>query len=198
MMTIHHRAATHQDLSALTKGRGSLGRNLVTVSLPVSAVVFATVFAIWRSVPAAAAIAGGIFLASLLANLSFFRKVQGRSALRTDPKAVEVLDVSASRVFDIEPVGDNAPAFCFFVDPTQALLLVGQWLLDYHAFPSSSFRLHCWAKTREPIRIELTGPPLTAEPSIVRLTPHHRVRKIQIFDATPETLQRDLDRALIS
>lgn len=197
MLTIDHRAATDHDLSALTKGRGSLGRNLVTVSLPVSAVVFAIVLAIWRSVPVAATLGVAIFLASLLSNVFFFRKIQRRAPLQTDPNAIEVLDVSAPRVLDIEPVGDNAPAFCFFVDATQAVLLVGQWLLDYGAFPSSSFRLHYWAKSREPIRIELTGSHLTAEHSTVRLTPRHRIRKIQVFAATPETIQQDLDRALI-
>lgn len=198
MMTIHHRAATEQDLAALTQGRGSLARNLATVSLPVSAVVFAVVFAIWRSVPVAGAAAVGIFLASLVSNVSFFRRMQRRTALKTDAGAVEVLDVSASRVLEIEPIGDNAPAWCFFIDPNRALLLVGQWLLDYHVFPSSSFRLHCWANTRKPIRIESTGPALAAEHSAVQLRPAHHFRKIEVFDATRETLQQDLDRALTS
>lgn len=195
MMTAYRRSADDVDLKALTYEHGSLWRNLVTVSLPAAALVFGFVYVVWRSVLTASITATGLFLASLLSNVRFFRDVKRRENLKKDSNAVEVLEVSASRVLDIEPLGDNAPALCFFVGEGKALLLVGQWL-EYDSFPAESFRLHRWADTREPIRIEVTGRPLKAAHSTVRLRPGHRFGKIEMLDATSETLQDDLDRVL--
>jgi hypothetical protein len=98
---------------------------------------------------------------------------------------------------DIQALGDNAPAFCFFVDEGKGLLLIGQWLLEYDSFPSNSFRIHRWSDTKQPIRIEVTGQHIDAEPSSVRLTTGYRFGKLELIDAMPETLQDDLDRSLI-
>ncbi|MGB7844276.1 MAG: hypothetical protein WBL63_01575 [Candidatus Acidiferrum sp.] len=113
-----------------------------------------------------------------------------------DSTAVEVFDVSASRVLDVEHLGSNGPASCFFVDDGKALLLVGQWLLEYASFPNKSFRLYRRSDTKKPIRIEVIGNRVEPEHSTVRLLPNYRVTKVQMFDATPETLQEDLGRAL--
>jgi hypothetical protein len=195
MITIHYRPANDLDLKALTEGRGSLAHNVMTVSLPVAALVFGFVYIIWHSLPVAGMVAVGLFFASLASNLSFFRKVERPRSLEKDSTAVEVFETSAQRVLDIEPLGDNAPALCFFVGDRKALLLVGQWLLEYDSFPAESFRVHRWRETKECIRIEVTGPQIEPEHSTARLRPSHRFRQLQIIDAAPETLQQDLDRA---
>ena len=171
-------------------------RNVATRSFPVAAVVFGAVYMIWRSSLAAGVVAVSLFAASLLSNVRFFRKVKQRQSLKTDSAAVEVWEVSAQRVLDIEPLGDNAPAFCFFVGNGKALLLVGQWLLEHDLFPAQSFRLHRWRDNQESIRLEVTGPEIEPEHSTVRLRPSYRFGQLELIDATPETLQEDLDRAL--
>jgi len=196
MISIHHRAADDLDLEALTEGRGSLLRNVVTASLPGTAIVFGIVYLIWRSVMAAAVVGVGLFAGSLVSNIRFFRKVRLRQSLKADSTAVEVWEVSAQRVLDIEPLGDNAPALCFFTGDRKALLLVGQWLLEQDSFPALSFRLHRWRETQECIRIEVAGPQIEPEHSTVRLRSSHRFGKVELIEAGPETLQEDLDRAL--
>jgi hypothetical protein len=196
MIAIYNRAASDLDLQALTEARGSLAHNVATVSLPVAALVFALIYMIWRSYLAAAVVAGSLFVASLRSNISFFRRVRRRRLLKADNSAVEVLEASAHRVVDIEALGDNSPALCFFVGDGKALLLVGQWLLNYDSFPAESFRIHRWTDSKECIRIEATGPHIEAEHSHVRLRPSHRFRELELIDANPETLQEDLDRAL--
>jgi hypothetical protein len=109
-----------------------------------------------------------------------------------------VLEVSASRVLDLEPLGDDAPAFCFFVEERTALLLVGQWLLPYDSFPTLTFRVHRWSDTKEPIFIEANGPQIEPEPSGVQLRRNHSYGKIELIEAAPETLQNDLDRVLVA
>lgn len=196
MITIHYRAANDLDLKASTEGRGSLVHNLATASLPAAALALGIVYMIWRSALAAGVVAIGLFVASLLSNIFFFRKVRRRSLLKEDGTAVEVFEASADRVLDIEPLGDNAAALCFFVGDRKALLLVGQWLLKYDSFPAESFRLHRWRVTKDCIRIEVTGSQIKAEHSTVRLRPSYRFRELELIDAVPETLQEDLDRAL--
>jgi hypothetical protein len=144
----------------------------------------------------AGAVATLLLLTSLISNIRFFSNVRRRLDLTKDTNAVELFEVSASQVLDLEALGDNAPAFCFFVGEGKALLLVGQWLLPYDPFPAKSFRIRRWADNKKPIRIEITGESLPAANSTVRLRPGHRFGKIELFDARPETLQDDLDRAL--
>jgi hypothetical protein len=195
MIKTYYRAAVDLDLKALAGEAGSLGRNLILYSLPVASLLFVAVYLIWHSVWAAAGIGAGLFIASLISNLSFFREMKRREGLKADAKAVETLEVSASRVLDLEFVGDHGPAYCFFVGDGKALLLVGQWLLQTASFPCVSYRLHRWSDTKRPIRIEPIGPPIEAEHSSVRLKPDYRSKGIELFDAAPETLQQDLGRA---
>lgn len=195
MIRIYQRATNNTDLAALTRGRGSLKRNLLTVSLPIAIVVFGVVYLKWRSGWVAAGIAAGLFIASLVSNIRFFRKSRHRGRQMADDKAVETLEVSATRILDIEFVGDQGPAYCFFVDEGKALLLVGQWLLECPSFPSANFRLHCWSDNRKPIRIEPLGPTVQAEHSTAHLKREYRFKPIELLRAAPETLQRDLDNA---
>ncbi len=105
------------------------------------------------------------------------------------------MEIQASRVLGIEPLGSHDPALVFFAGDGKALLLVGQWLLSYRSFPSTSFRLYQWADTKKPIRIEPTGRRISPEHSTVQLRPSYRFADVEVFEATPETLQNDLDRA---
>jgi hypothetical protein len=195
MISIYQRAADDLDLDALTEGRGSLVRNLAMISLPSAAVALGIVYAIWRSFLAAGVVAAALFAASLFSNIVFFRKVNRHRLLKADTTAVEVFEVAAQRVLDIEPLGDDAPALCFFVGERKALLLVGQWLLKHEAFPAASFRLYRWRDSKKCIRIEVTGSQIETEHSTVQLQPSYRLRQIELIDAAPETLQEDLDRA---
>ena len=195
MIGIYQRAANNLDLAAMTRGRGSLMRNLLTVSLPFAAVLFGVVYFKWRSARVAGGAAAGVFIASSISNVLFFRKRKQRERQKTDARAVETLEVSASGVLDIEFVGDQGPAYCFFLDEGKALLLVGQWLLECPSFPSASFRLHCWSDTKKPIRIEPLGPSVQARHSTASLKREYRFKPIELFEATQETLQRDLDKA---
>jgi hypothetical protein len=174
MMNIHHRAAKDLDLKALIQGRRSPGRNLLVVVLPVSLVLFGGVYFLWRSLLAASAAGVGVFLASTFSNIRFFRNVEGRKSRKTNARAVEVFEISASRVLDIDFIGDDGPALCFFVGSGKALLLVGQWLMDYKSFPCESFRFHRWSDTKKPIRIEVTGPTIESERSYAQLRASHK------------------------
>jgi hypothetical protein len=196
VLKTYTRAANDLDLNAVTHTRGSLVRNLTAVTIPIAALSFGAVYLKWRSVTAAGIVAAGLFVASAVSNVRFFSQLKRRQALKQNSSAVEVFEVSASRIFDIEHLGSNGPAFCFFVEPHKALLLVGQWLMECGSFPSDSFRVYRWADTKKPIRIESIGRPINAEHSTVRLRESSRDLQIELLDATPETLQTDLDRVL--
>jgi hypothetical protein len=196
MLRTYHRPADELDLKAFRYGKGALQRNLVTVAIPVTVIVFAGAYLLFRSVRIATAIAAVLFLASAASNLRFFRAIKRRHNLKEDANAVEVLEVSASAALDLEPIGDNAPAYCFFIGEGKALLLIGQWFL-YDSFPAREFRLHRWADTREPIRIDGIEQPIDAESSQVRLRSTHRFSKVEVIQADRRTLQEDLDRALV-
>jgi hypothetical protein len=195
MIRIYHRAANDSDLKAMRKFRGSLWSNLLLVTLPAAAALFVIAWLLSRSLPISGVVAGGFFLASLISNARFFREVNQREQLKSDAHAVEVTEVEASHVLDIEHLGSYGPAYCFFVGEGKALLLVGQWLLDCRSFPSSSFRLHRWSDTGKPIRIEPTGKRIKPQESTARLRAGYKAGDVEIFDAAPETVQVDMDRA---
>jgi len=190
-----HASADDRDFKAMTRGKGSLGRNLALVYIPVALFLFALVYVVWRSLTAASIVGGLAFIASAWSNTRFFSDIRRRKDSRADSQSVEITEVHASRVLDIEPLGSHGPALVFFAADGNALLLVGQWLRGYRSFPSTSFRLYRWADTKKPIRIEPTGPRVKPEHSTVQLRPNYRLSDVETFKATPETLQDDLDRA---
>lgn len=197
MLSTYRRPVDDLDLKSLTHEKGSFQRNVVTRTIPVTVIVFGVVYMLRRSILIAGAVAAALLVGSLTSNFRFFRYVKRRKSQKQDAAAVEVLEVSASNVLEVEPLGDNAPAYCFFVGGRKALLLVGQWLLRYEPFPAGVFRLHRWADTKQPIRIDSVEQPMKAEASAIRLRRTHRFGKVEILDASPETLQEDLDRSLI-
>jgi hypothetical protein len=190
-----HTRPDDRDFRAMTRGAGSLARNLLLVSFPLALFVAGLVYLLSRSWIAASIVGGLLLLASAWSNVSFFAGVRRRQDSRSDDRAVEVTEVQASRVLDIEPLGSHGPAWVFFADGGKALLLVGQWLLSVRSFPSRSFRLYRWADTKKPIRIKSTSRRVKPEDSTVCLRPSYRLSDVEVFEATPETLQDDLDRA---
>ena len=68
MIHTSYRAANELDLKAMSRSRGSLMSNLFVVSLPLSALVFAVVYVLSRSIFAAGLISGGLLAASAVSN----------------------------------------------------------------------------------------------------------------------------------
>jgi hypothetical protein len=60
---------------------------------------------------------------------------------------------------------------------------------------TGNVRCHQWADTKKPIRLETTGTRVKPERSTVQLRPSYRLNNIEMIQATPETLQHDLDKA---
>lgn len=186
-------AFTEQDLAAETSGRGALWSNLLTITLPISGVVLAALYAISRSWWIAA-IPAVLFLGfSLISNLLYHARVGRLRALVGRPDSVEEIKVEAVAVQDVEHLGSNGPAYCFFSDDGQALLLVGQWLLEAKSFPSLRFRVLRMAGTGEPIRVESGGEEITPRTFTTVLRTTHKVEPITLLRAGTENLQAVLD-----
>lgn len=195
MINVYHRPVDEGDLLALRQHRGSIGRNLLKTSLPVSLFLLGIAYWMWRSVLLASALALGLFAASLWSNVRFYTRVKRRVAQKSDPRAVEVLQVSVSEAYEVEHLGSDGPAYCFFAESGKGLLLVGQWLSEIDPFPCDSFRVSRWSDTGKPIRIEPAGQPLSPISLQVALRAGYRFGRIELFDASLATLQQDLDRA---
>ena len=195
MIRSYRRAADEADLKAMTHGKGSLVRNVMMVSLPMGFVLLLGMYWLTRSYVAALVVAGAVALGSIWSNVRFFRTVGERGTPGSEQSTVEVMEVESTRVLDIEHLGSHGPAYCFFTADGTALLLVGQWLLEFPRFPSLSFRLFRWADDGKPIRIEATGESIEPEQSTVALQGHYTNGDIEVFRAQPQTLQQDLESA---
>jgi hypothetical protein len=195
MIRSYRRAADTADLKAMTQGKGSLVRNVVMVTLPMGFALFLGMYWLTRSYVAALVVAGVVASASIWSNVRFFRTVGERGRPGSEQSTVDVMEVEATQVLDIEHLGSHGPAYCFFTADGTALLLVGQWLMKVSRFPSLSFRLFRWAADGKPIRIEATGKTVEAEPSTVALQGHYRNGDVEVFRAQPQTLQQDLENA---
>ncbi len=195
MIRMFYRAATDEDFKTVAQSRGSLRSNFVLVTIPLTILILAVTYFLFRSAWAAGILGGAFFASSVWSNLSFFREMKRREAASADPKAVEVMEVEADRVADVEHLGSHGPAYCFFTGTGQALLLIGQWLLEVESFPTRAFRLHRWNDCKAPIRIESLGATVEPRSSTARLKPSYRIRDVEVFSAKPDTLQEDLDRA---
>jgi hypothetical protein len=195
MIRSYRRAADEADLKAMTQGRGSLVRNVLMVSLPIGFVLFLGMYWLTRSYVVALVVAGAVALGSIWSNVRFFRTVGKRGRPGSEQSTVEIMEVEATRVLDIEHLGSHGPAYCFFTADGTALLLVGQWLMESPRFPSLSFRLFRWADDGKPIRIEATGETVDPEQSTVALQGDYKNGDIEVFRAQPQTLQQDLENA---
>ena len=188
--------ADERDFQAMAPSGSSPARNILTTTLPISVVAFVVIYGVSRSVWIAGVIAAVLMVGSIVSNVRFFRRVADRRIQQqSGTLAVEVIDVKASRVFDIEPLGSHGPALVFFAEDGKALLLIGQWLLEQPSFPSKAFRLRRWVDTGQPIRIEARGPAIEVDQSPIQVPDAARVRDVWLIDAAPDTLEQDLQRA---
>jgi hypothetical protein len=193
MIRSYRRAADAEDLKAMTQGKGSPVRNILTVTLPIGVLLWLGMYWLARSVWPALVVAGAFALGSVWSNARFFRTVGARAKPGTDHSTVEMMEVEATRVLDIEHLGSHGPAYCFFTVDGRALLLVGQWSIQTPRFPSLSFRLFRWVEDGTPIRIEVIGSKTAPEPSTVALQSQYSNGDIEVFRAQPQTLQQDLE-----
>jgi hypothetical protein len=194
MIRTYRRPAESTDIQAATEGKGSLSRNLLTLILPAGVVLFAVPYLVFDSFLSGAIISTLFVGGSTWSNVRFFSKT-GARARSTAGAIVEVIEVDATRVFEIEHQGSHGPAYCFFSSDGDALLLIGQWQMGVKRFPSLSFRVMRWVDDGSPIRIEVTGRKVKPELSTVSLQGHYSNGDIEILKAQPDTLQQDLDRA---
>jgi hypothetical protein len=195
MIRSYQRPAVAEDMKAMKEGKGSFARNLLTITLPIGALLFVGMYWLFNSSLLALALAGLFVAGSTWSNTRFFRTVGARETSGTGRPKVEVIEVDAVRVLDIEHLGSHGPAYCFFTDDNRALLLIGQWLMRVPKFPSLSFRLFLWIDDGTPIRIESTGRTAKPEHSTISLKSHYSNSDIEVFPAQPETLQQDLEKA---
>jgi hypothetical protein len=225
MLTPTYRNAAEADVLSADPAPSSLRSRLLGSFLILGCGVFGLVFLAtrsmrafdgrpWAPVVVAATVAGALLM------LSVYHRDLGRLRQRlSEPDPVEVLEVRASRVLDVEAPGSTGPALCFELTNGQILLLYGQWLLDHstyraprpaddgnqdhfneldapHAFPSDHFVVHRWRGEARPFWIEVCGGYLPPVESPVRLGQAARARELEVFPGSIESLQADLDRAL--
>ncbi len=194
MSSTDYRAPVDADFVAILKGKSSITSSLRS-ALILFGILAIVVYAVFDSYVAAVAVGGGLFMASLWSNVRFFNTVNARRRLVQDDRAVEVIAVKATTIVDIEAPGSTGPAFVFFDDSTEALLVVGQWTLEFAPFPVADFKIHRWADTKEPIRIESSGTSVLPHTSSAVIHSNHRIGKVESFTASADSLQMDLDAA---
>jgi hypothetical protein len=166
----------------------------LTVTLPIGAVLFVGMYLIVNSL-LALTLAGLFVLGSTWSNARFFKTAGAREKSGTERPTVEVMEVEATRVLDIEHLGSHGPAYCFFTGDGSALLSIGQWMMRFPKFPSLSFQLFRWVDDGKPIRIEVSGGTVEPEHSTIGLKSHYSNGDIEVFQAQPDTLQQDLENA---
>jgi len=165
-------------------------------------------------------------IAFLLPTLYFSRKLANITPEKptplepeTEPDRIEVLQVEAKRVFDIDVPAALAPALCFELSDGQYMLLCGPWLMEHrlyrapessqrgnstrfnglddpYGFPATRFSLHRWKGDAQPFWIEVQGWYLLPEMGAAQLRSGIRVRPVEIFAAASKDLQTSIDKAL--
>ncbi|HSV13227.1 MAG TPA: hypothetical protein VLI90_03145 [Tepidisphaeraceae bacterium] len=173
---------------------------------------------LWGSLLVAALVASGLFSLSAVSIVRYHRKLGVIGKRLSEAEPVEVLEVRASRVVDVQAPGSTGPALCFELADGQVLLLYGQWLLEYslyrapppaddgndahfngldepHAFPSDHFSIHRWRGDVRPFWIEVHGRYLDPVNAPVQLGRSRRIREVELFPGSFGSLQADIDRA---
>ena len=187
---------SERDLQAETAGRGTPGKNLLVITVPVCAAIFAGLFLLTRSWWIAGIPALLFCGLSGVSNLLFAARMHRLRMLIGRENSVEAIEVEAVSAEDVEHLGSNGPAYCFFSEDGQALLLVGQWMLEAKQFPSLKFRLLRMADTGEPIRIESQAEEFIPPTYSTRLRTTYNISPVTRLQATPQNLQATLDSAL--
>ena len=178
MITVSRRSATPRDIRALAKGKGSLSGNILTTTLPFSAVLAGMTWLASGSALIGALVGSLLFVPSTISNVRFFADVQKRrDSLGKD---LEVIDVCANQVVEVGHFGSDGPAWVFMAEDGQALLLVGQWLLEQRKFPSLEFAVYSWVDTRAPLRVRSKGKKIRPVESLVCFESGYRMGQIEI------------------
>jgi hypothetical protein len=86
MIRIYHRSADSKDIEAMTQGKGSLVWNIVTVTLPIGAILFGGLYPVAHSYVLALVVAGVFVLGSVWSNTKFFRTVGRRKISGPDAR----------------------------------------------------------------------------------------------------------------
>jgi hypothetical protein len=161
-------------------------------------------------------VSGVLLAASIYSILSHHRRIKQLERRLAEPEPIEVVEVHASRVFDLEsPLG---PALCFELSNREMLLIHGQWLLEHNlyraprplgdgnqerfnlsddpfGFPSGHFALHRWRGEVTPFWIQVIGAYMAPEALAVQLPTSAKMQKVEVFAGTFDSLQRDIDYA---
>jgi hypothetical protein len=86
-----HRSADDRDFRAITRGKGSFGRNLLLASVPIALFLSALVYVVWRSLIAASMVGvlGFVICAACASlSLSWFNLLDGFVSRRDIPPAI--------------------------------------------------------------------------------------------------------------
>jgi len=148
-----------------------------------------------RSVLVASIVSVTIFFLSVVSNYTFFSGIRSKRTRDNDNDRVELIEVEAADVIEIEHHGSHGPAHVFFSDDGKALLLVGQWQLDQVGFPAKKFTIFKWQETGDPIRVESQGPKIEPLVSAARLPSGRKIPDVAVFRGQLATIQDDLDLA---
>lgn len=154
----------------------------------------------------------------------FRRKLAGAQpkapdeAREADADRIEVIQVEARRVYDIDVPKSMAPALCFELTEHQLLLLSGPWLMEHrlyrapegaqkansarfngmddpYGFPSTRFSIHRWKGESQPFWIEVQGWYLLPQMGVAQLREGAKVKPVEIFPASGKDLQAAIDEA---
>jgi hypothetical protein len=163
-------------------------------------------------------VAGVLFSLSAFSIIGYHRDLNRLRRRLSEPEPVEVLEIRSSRVADIEAPGSTGPALCFQLEDGQVRLLYGQWLLEHslyraprpvddgnqdhfnaldepYAFPSDHFLIHRWRDEARPFWIEVRGRYLPPQESSVQIRPAAKVRELELFPGSLDSLQAHIYRA---
>jgi hypothetical protein len=138
----------------------------------------------------------------------------------TDTRLIEVMQVEATQVFDVDAPKGSGPALLFKLKDGQLLLLSGPWLLkpssyrapergetnnarfnglgDPYGFPSTRFAIHRWKGESVPFWIEVQGWYLLPQMESAQIPPSAKIQAVEVFPASGKDLQASFNSAFIA
>ena len=131
MLTPHYRKAAKEDVPDPSRGPSALLSRILTSFLVLGCGSFALFYVITKSFIAAGLVSGALLALSTHSIIGYHRDIKRRERRLAEPDAIEVIEVRAPRVVDVEAPGSTGPALCFELADGQVLLLYGQWLLEH-------------------------------------------------------------------
>jgi hypothetical protein len=218
MIAFSYRKATREDVTDPIRGPSALLSRFLSAFL-ILLFVFAMIYVLTKSFVGAGILSGTVFAMSAFSILSHHGDIKRREGRLSETESIEMLEVKASEVSEIQAPGSSGPALCFESPEGQILLLYGQWLLEHSlyrasrpisdhenerfnnlddpfGFPSTEFILHRWRGEVRPFWIEVRGSYVApTNSSGVELPKRAKIRDVEIFSGTLASLERDLDSA---